>query len=209
MDNSLIFCILDSMEKDKYTWRTVPNFSNYEISIDTEEGLCRNKTTGKILSNRTNKNGRKYWCLVSNKEERRYQAARWIALTYPELIQNEWFEGAEIDHINGNKFDNRPQNLRWVTHKENMNNINTREQRSALLTGRKLTEETKKKLRKPHSNGRGVIQYSLKGSFVKKYHSLDQVVKQNKEKNFQKGNIGSVCRGKRKTAYGFIWRYAV
>ena len=43
----------------------------------------------------------------------------------------------EVDHINGDRKDNRVENLRWMTHKENNNNPVTLERRSVVSMGNK------------------------------------------------------------------------
>ena len=45
-------------------------------------------------------------------------------------------EGYEIDHINGNRSDNRLCNLRCVSHKENMNNIVFKKRISDVLANK-------------------------------------------------------------------------
>lgn len=51
-------------------------------------------------------------------------------------------EGLVIDHIDGNSFNNRVDNLRYVTQKENANNPNTK----TKITRHKWTDEEKKRL---------------------------------------------------------------
>ena len=51
-----------------------------------------------------------------------------------------------IDHINTDRLDNRAENLRWVTTKENCNNPLTRRHYSESKRGRVLTAEWKRKI---------------------------------------------------------------
>lgn len=51
-----------------------------------------------------------------------------------------------IDHINTDRLDNRAENLRWVTTKENCNNPLTRRHYSESKRGRVITAEWKRKI---------------------------------------------------------------
>lgn len=142
-------------------WRDIPGYEGkYQISIDTPEGKCRSlnyHSTGKphLLKN---SNGRIYWDLSKNGKSLCRQAARWIAFTFPELVQNDYFDGAVIDHIDTDPRNNHPSNLRWVTTKENCNNPLTIQHNREAQTGCKRpyhkrkphTEEAKLHMRHPH-----------------------------------------------------------
>lgn len=139
-------------------WRTVPGSDGkYEICIDTPEGMCRSlwckhgwRKEPYYLSTIPDTRGYIYWCIPVDGTRVTHQAARWIAMTYPELVQNEYFEGAEIDHIDTNTVNNHPSNLRWVDRVGQMNNNLTRIHVSIAQTGKVLSPEIRQKMSESH-----------------------------------------------------------
>lgn len=216
-------------------WRTINERQGYEVSIATKEGICRNKKTGKILSNKPDSRGRINWNLYKNGKGIQRQAAVWIALTFPELVEGEWFPGAVIDHKNTDTTDNRPENLKWCSQKENVNNPISSERRIAALPrgekhpmygkrpshetlkklslshlGHETTPETRKKISAAVRNhpkfSKKVYQYTKDGLFVAEYPSAAEA---SRVTGISKGNICK-CRDKKpryKTAGGYIWEY--
>lgn len=175
-------------------WRDVPGYEGfYQISIATREGKCRSLNyygfgKGGTLSS-TPRNNRIYWGLSKDGDYNNQQAARWIAITYPELIENEYFEGAEIDHKDSNSMNNNPSNLRWVNHLENMQNPNTR-----------------KKLK--GGSGRNpipVVQINKEnGELVKKYESAAEAAATT---GIPAETIRGYCTFRIKQRGEYFWRY--
>ena len=63
--------------------------------------------------------------LINNKKDKRYRLNTYIHKLVAEYFIGERHEGYVIDHIDGNYLNNRADNLRYVTQKQNLNNPNT------------------------------------------------------------------------------------
>ena len=179
-------------------WRRVPGYPNYEINISTKEGQCRSLNfhrCGKprnLLNNPTKRDNRIYWNLSKNGKATRQQAARWIAVTYPELVENEYFEGAEIDHKDTDRLNNHPSNLRWVSPANNNRNPLTRKHRSKGLINHKVLSKA-------------VYQFATDGELIETYPSMNEAFRQT---GVFQANISRCCNHKIKTAGGYIWSYS-
>lgn len=93
-------------------WKPVKGFDNYEVN---EYGVIRNKYTEKILSSK-NDRGYERVALYDHGIRSMKQVHRIVAESFIDNPCNK----DEVNHINGDKRDNRSQNLEWCTRSDNM-----------------------------------------------------------------------------------------
>lgn len=113
-------------------------------------------------------------------------------------------DGYEIDHINGIRDDNRLVNLRVVTSKENSNNPITRERYLEAISQRsqnqKWIEATRKALNKP------ILQIDKQtGEVISEWECAMDAYR---DIGINFCNISKCCQGKRKSAGGYLWKFA-
>ena len=93
----------------------VDNFPNYLIYPD---GKVWSKKRNKFIKDKIEKNGYKRIQLYKNKKRKYFYIHRLLGIHYLPNPENKY----SIDHINRNKSDNRIENLRWATQKEQCEN---------------------------------------------------------------------------------------
>jgi len=191
-------------------WKPVKGYEGcYEISNfgrvkSVYREIHRRKMGIKIvyehfLEPRKNINGYYIVCLHKQGERQKTkQLHRLIAEAFIPNPENKPF----IDHINGDRGDYRIENLRWCTHKENMNFALARKHLSEAKMGEKNGMYGTSGSKSP--SYKGVLQYDLHGNFIKKYYGIAEA---QRETSVQFKNISKVCKGERNSAGGFIWRY--
>lgn len=159
-------------------WKIIDEFPNYSIS---NTGLIRNDKTGKYLKHSPKGTGYDRVCLYKDGKRYYRMVHRLLAIAHIPNPDNL----PEIDHINTIRNDNRIENLRWCSHKQNVNN-------SISLVN---IGESHKKL---------IECYTLDNQFVKQYPSTKEAAI---ELGVTPAAIHNVLKGKRPTCKGYIFKY--
>ena len=118
----------------KEVWKDVPGYEGlYQVSnLGNVKGLYH-RCYGRILSAARNSKGYRYVCLYKNGKAKGIKVYRLVALAFLSNPGNL----PEIDHIDGSRDNDIASNLRWVSHKENINNPITRKRFSEAQIGEK------------------------------------------------------------------------
>ena len=216
----------------KEIWKEIDGFSNYMIS-----NFGRVKSLGrwvkyykgkrwlkeKIRKSSLNKrNNYLYVVLFKEGKPKGYSIHRLVAEAFIPNPDNL----PQVNHKDEDKTNNCVLNLEWCDEKYNVNWGTSIKRRSEKQKGKKLSEETKRKISESNKgktfsketiekrSKKRVGIYNTKKSkpllqidqltneVIKEWESAAEVERQ---LGIKRSNISECCRGKRKTASGFKW----
>lgn len=198
-----------SMEQEEI-WKPVVGFENhYAVS-----SLGRVKAIARIVS-RTDGAIRTYEeQILSQRMSRGYLMAqlnkgnRVLPKRIHRLVAEAFIPNPEnkpcIDHLNADKTDNRVENLRWVTHSENMKNPITRGR--MLKSFRNGLTQRQIRGKKVSGSIKPVYQFNIDGTL---YAVHEGVREASRATGVLPASICNSCTGKRGPhAGGFLWSYS-
>ena len=163
---------------------------------------------GKVLSYGNTRNYKSISLRIGVGTKKTFLVHRVIAATFVPNPENK----PEIDHIDGNPHNNRADNLRWVTHKENQNMPILKQRMGNAKRGDKCYFYGKRNLEVV--NARPIMQMDLQGNVIKVFPSATEAHRQTGILTTTITNVAAggyvISKGRKypaKTAGGFKWKY--
>ena len=164
-------------------WTRIKDYPDYLVS-----------TFGRIKSFRTKKAKLDGGQIIKGGDSKGYRNVRVFnrdgakTVTVHRLVANTFIPNPDnkeqVNHIDGDKANNKVNNLEWNTHQENNNH--------AFDNGLQP---------KPRM---AVVQFTRDGNFVREFESVMEAKRQTGVDN---SYIAKVCRGRLNHAGNYIWRY--
>lgn len=178
-------------------WKQINNFENYEIS---NLGNVRNFKTKKIISKQ--KMGNYLTTKLYNIKTKKMKLQNIHRLVAETFIENKENKKC-VNHKDGNKLNNSVNNLEWVSYQENTKHAFENGLQKSWFGTKFGKEHPNYKFRGKWKTQINVYQYDKNGKFIKKYNSATEA---ERILNISCPHIIECCKGKRKTAGGYIWK---
>lgn len=169
---------MDNQQPSNKNWVDVKVNNKYEVN---EEGLVRNKETGKILKPRLNPGGYAYVNFIIDGKRKNFAVHRIVAEAF---IPNP-NDYQEVNHKDYNRSNNNVSNLEWVNSSQNKKHAYIKEENRI-------------------ARGKEVAKYDLNNNLIKIYDTISMAAKDN---NCCVGAISNCCLGRSKTSMGYRWKF--
>jgi len=126
-------------------WKNIPDYDNYDVS---NLGNVRSKR--KVLSPSVNVHGYKVVSLYANGIKKQWKVHQLVALCFLDYkFENH---SIVIDHVNGDKIDNKLSNLKLISQRENRSKLSKKT--TSKYTGVYFQKKTRKYTAMIYINGK-------------------------------------------------------
>lgn len=162
-------------------WKDIDGYEGkYQVSSlgRIKSASWHNGATERLLKLRLDRRGYPTCFLYKDGQRKQLSVHRVVANTFIPNPHNK----PQVNHINGEKSDNRVKNLEWCTNRENQDHASDSDLKHTVK----------------------VLQLDMNGNLVKEWSSMAKAAN---ALRVTRASIFSCCTGKAKSCKNYIWKY--